>query len=181
MRARLARDASGQVLPLLAAGLLVALLGIAGLAIDAGSWYHGQRHAQAVADAAALAAAQLLPGSASSAASVANSYASSNCVGIGGCGIDTPSISGGTVTVQAHEQAKTYFAQAFGLGDLTVQAKASATSFTLASAGNVIPVAMPTTTPALASCSGPCFGQTTSVALGQTSGNGFAPGGFGLL
>ena len=50
----------GQTLPLVVL-FLVALLGMAAFAIDAGSWYQARRAAQAAADASALAGAGQLP------------------------------------------------------------------------------------------------------------------------
>src|SRR5690242_14552889 len=50
----------GQVFALTAIGL-VAICGMAGFSIDVGSWYRAHRSQQAVADAAALAAADNLP------------------------------------------------------------------------------------------------------------------------
>src|SRR5262249_58548725 len=43
---------------------MVVLLGFAALVIDVGSWYRAHRSAQSTADAAALAGAQVLPGTA---------------------------------------------------------------------------------------------------------------------
>jgi Flp pilus assembly protein TadG len=60
MRDRLARE-DGQVVPLLAAGLLVVLLGFAALVVDLGHAYLVKRQLQSTADAAALAAADALP------------------------------------------------------------------------------------------------------------------------
>jgi Flp pilus assembly protein TadG len=60
MRERLARE-DGQVIPLLAAGLLVVLLGFAALVVDVGHAYLVQRQLQATADAAAIAASDSLP------------------------------------------------------------------------------------------------------------------------
>ena len=99
----------GQVLPLMAIGLLAVLLGLAGLAIDVGSWYQAKRHVQAVADASALAAAQALPGDGVTAKSYATSYAATN-----GGSIDTPQFAPATsptkdtVTVTATQSAPSF-------------------------------------------------------------------------
>jgi hypothetical protein len=53
---RLLRDERGQVLPLVALAI-VALFSMAGLAVDAGQWYHQQRLQQTAADSAAMAGA----------------------------------------------------------------------------------------------------------------------------
>jgi Flp pilus assembly protein TadG len=64
----------GQILPLLALGLAVVLLGVMALVLDVGRALLAQRHLQASADAAALAGAQLLP-DAPSAVTLARAYA----------------------------------------------------------------------------------------------------------
>jgi hypothetical protein len=172
---RRARDESGQVLPLLALGLMVALLGMTGLVVDVASWYRAQRHAQAVADAVALAAAQDLPGATTAATTTATSYATLN-----GGAIAPPLFSPAhdAITVEAHEQASAFFTRVFGLDHVTVHAKSTVTVYSLASIGNVVPIAINAHEPAL-NCTGkPCFGQETSLVLGKIDGVG---GGFGLL
>lgn len=72
MTGRLGRE-DGQVLPLLAAGLLVVLLGFAALVVDLGRVYTVKRQLQSMADAAALAAADSLP-DASAAQTTADAY-----------------------------------------------------------------------------------------------------------
>lgn len=62
----------------LAAVGMVAILGMAGFAIDVGVWYQAQRKQQAIADAAALAAAGDLPVNTGQATTDANGYASKN-------------------------------------------------------------------------------------------------------
>jgi hypothetical protein len=69
---RLRRE-DGQVLPLLAVGLLAALLGFAALAIDVGHAYLVKRQLQATADAVAIAASDSLPLT-SNAAATASQY-----------------------------------------------------------------------------------------------------------
>ena len=54
------RCESGQAMVFVAFGL-IALVGMAALVIDGGSWYRAQRQLQTAADAAALAGAQELP------------------------------------------------------------------------------------------------------------------------
>ena len=63
-----------QILPLMAVGLAVVLLGVTALVVDVGHALLVQRHLQASADAAALAGAQLLP-DAPSAVTLARTYA----------------------------------------------------------------------------------------------------------
>src|ERR1700736_4392982 len=71
------RAQSGQVL-LLNVVFLTVLLGMSALVIDVGSLYRAKRHDQAIVDAAALAAAQALPGDTSAATGLAIQYAQKN-------------------------------------------------------------------------------------------------------
>ena len=67
-------DARGQSVVVVVVGL-TALIGMAALVIDGGSWYRAQRHIQTAADAAALAGAQELPLDPSAARTKAREYA----------------------------------------------------------------------------------------------------------
>ena len=62
MLGRLRRSESGQTLPIIAI-LLIALLGMVGIALDVGHCLYAYRELQTSADAAALAGASVLPGS----------------------------------------------------------------------------------------------------------------------
>jgi Flp pilus assembly protein TadG len=73
-------EESGVVLVLVAV-IMTALLGMAALAIDLGSYWQAQRQAQAAADAGALAASQDLPSSTSAAKSDGTTYATTNFPG----------------------------------------------------------------------------------------------------
>jgi hypothetical protein len=172
MRGRIATE-DGQILPLLAAGLLVAILGFAGLAIDLGSWYRAQRHAQAVADAAALAAVQALPGSPATAATIAQQYANLN-----GGTIDAPAIApdGTTIDVVAHADVPAYFARVFGFSVVTVKAQAHAEAKAAVAVANAAPMAVSVATPAL-QCGAACFGQPVTLTFGKLG----AGGAFGLM
>src|SRR5205809_13145 len=144
------RAERGQLMPLAALGLLFVLLVCAGFTIDVGAWYRAHRHAQAVADAAALAAVQALPGDTAGAASLAQSYAAKN----GGMLAGSPSFStslnaNDTVRTDAVESAPTYFARVVGIGDISVRASATARAYTLSSVGNVVPIAISEDEPAL--------------------------------
>ena len=69
--ARALRREEGQVLPVLAAGLLVLLLGFVAVVVDVGRAYVVQRRLQATADATALAAAASLPDTAAAVSAAA--------------------------------------------------------------------------------------------------------------
>lgn len=121
MIARL-RSESGQVIPFVGIVLLATLLGVCALAIDVGVWFKASRHAQSVADAAALAGAQDLPSDPGAAVADAQAYATKN----DGTLDATPVVSGTTVTVHASETAPSYFARFLGIGAKTVGATATA-------------------------------------------------------
>lgn len=168
---RLLRDERGQVAPLLAMGLLAAMIGVVGAVVDAASWYRAQRHVQAVADAAALAGVQALPGRPSAAVALAQEYAAKN-----GGAIAPPAVTANTISVDASEHAPAYFTRIFGFGGPTVHATAYARADAVSEAANVAPLAVPADAPAL-ECGAPCFGQETTIQFGPAG----APGAFGLL
>lgn len=74
----LLKDEHGQVIPLLAALLMVVLFGLTALSIDLGRIYVGFRQLQASSDAAALAGAQALPNTTASGQAVKYSAVSGN-------------------------------------------------------------------------------------------------------
>lgn len=121
------RSDSGQVLPIVAIACLLGLLGLSAVVIDVGAWYTASRHAQSVADAAALAAAQDLPDDPSAAAADARSYAAANGGGLDGAPV-VSSTSGAddTIAVRAKEPAAIIFARVLGITAATVHARAVA-------------------------------------------------------
>ncbi|MDQ6807030.1 MAG: pilus assembly protein TadG-related protein [Actinomycetota bacterium] len=112
---------------MIVAGSMVVFLGMAGLAIDVGGWYGTQRHAQATADAAALAAANDMARGATTTAAqgVATSYVSTN-----DSTITSPTVAFDTtnkkVTVRVSTTAPVFFAKALGIGAPNVGATAVA-------------------------------------------------------
>jgi Flp pilus assembly protein TadG len=137
---RSGRDQRGAVLIIVAIILPFVLLGFAALAIDLGSFSQQQRQAQSAADAAALAGAQDLPGSATSATADAKSYVISNMPGVphtypvtcatppapGVC-ITTPVSSDTTkISVTVTENVPSFFGRIFGINNTNVSATATA-------------------------------------------------------
>lgn len=141
------RDENGQVVALFAVGLLIAMLGIAGLVMDVGQAYVTKRKLQSTADAAALAAAAALP-SVSAATAAAGSYGAGGqnpvagatqttaawCLkSVGYCygnpagpgSLATNGMANG-VAVTETASVSTTFLKLFGVGSLTVKAKATA-------------------------------------------------------
>ena len=101
------RDESGQAFVFVAA-ILTALVGMAALVVDVGSWYQADRRLQTAADAAALAGAQELPLEPSDAKSVAEQYAQHNYAGIPAPIVTFP--DAGTIDVVAEADTPGIFA-----------------------------------------------------------------------
>jgi Putative Flp pilus-assembly TadE/G-like len=123
--ARRKRSEAGQVLALTAVSM-IGLLAMTAFVIDVGSAYGLHRRTQAAADASALAAAQLLPDTAT-ATDVSNVKATQNLPD----GTVTPQYSqtyaaNDTVTATASASTPSTFAKVFGID--TFNAKASATA-----------------------------------------------------
>jgi Flp pilus assembly protein TadG len=122
---RRGQDESGVVLVLVAI-MMVAILGMAALAIDVGSFYQAQRQAQAAADAGALAASQDLPGSAASALTDGTTYATTNYPGATAT-VSTPyNGSSSQVKVTVNATTPSFFGRIFGITKANVSASAVA-------------------------------------------------------
>jgi Flp pilus assembly protein TadG len=158
--------------------LLPILMGMAGLAIDVGSWYRAHRALQAQADAAALAGAQELPDSTAGASSQAIAYATKNNYTLTSAGISFASVdqANDSITVKASDSAPTFFTKLFGLNSVSLKAQATAKTSLMGQARYVAPITVNIKHPLLSgSC--PCFNQPTSIPLSR---NG-TPGAFGFL
>ena len=157
---------------------LTAICGIAGFSIDVGSWYQAHRKQQAIADAAALAAADDLPTNTDQALSDAVSYASKNggSLGSGDVSFSTTYSSNDTVTVKTSATAPSYFLNALGIGSASVGATATATAVPLGSAYGAAPFAVYYTQSELSGPGCPCFGVQTTLSY-----NKVGPGGFELI
>ena len=165
----------GQVFALTAVGI-VAICGVAGFSIDVGSWYRAHRSQQAIADAAALAAADSLPTSTAQASADAATYALKNGGSVSSVTFGSKYISNDTVTVKTSATAPSHFLRALGIGPANVGATATATAVPLGSAYGAAPFAIYYTQPELAGPGCPCFGVQTSLAY-----NKVGPGGFEII
>ncbi|HZR94185.1 MAG TPA: pilus assembly protein TadG-related protein [Gaiellaceae bacterium] len=172
------RDERGQAIVLTAVWMIV-LLGMAGLVIDAGSWYKGQRDLQAVADAAALAGAQDLPDNVTNAAGDAQSYATKNgyTLPTSGVAFASKTVANDAITVNVNRAAPTFFTRLFGLTSVPVRASATAKNGLLGKARYVAPITVNLAHPMLSGRGCPCFGEDTTLPLDKRG----APGAFGLL
>jgi len=172
----------GQVFVLTAIGL-TAICGVAGFAIDTASWYQAHRKQQAIADAAALAAADNLPTNTSQATSDAVAYAQKNGGSISGGNVTFSSkySTNDTVTVATQATAPSYFLKTLGIGSASVGATATATAVPLGSPYGAAPFAVYYTQPELTGqgCGtpgSPCWGQPTTLDFGKVG-----PGGFEII
>jgi Flp pilus assembly protein TadG len=139
-----AREQRGAILVIVSMSLVV-LLGMTALAIDLSSFYKAQRQAQTAADAGALAGAEDLARSSTSASSDATTLARQNYPGANVTADAASTVNQITVNVSA--STPTFFGKILGLGNETVGARA---------------VAGPTTG---RSCSNPAAGSANCDAI----------------
>jgi Flp pilus assembly protein TadG len=111
----------GQTLVLFTV-FMMSLLGMAALAIDAGSWYQDRRHVQNDADAAALAGAAFIPTSTPTTA--ANAQFDKNKMSGETAVITTPTVD--SIKVTASYSAPSFFAKLFGHSSAAISATATA-------------------------------------------------------
>jgi hypothetical protein len=174
MRALRREDAQVTVM---AAFMMIALLGVAGLVLDVGSWFRQQRVSQATVDAAALAAAQDLP-NASTATTTALNFAAKND-GVAGVNVvvKTTWTPNDTVVVTRSKPALGIFGKLFGVSSVTVHAKATAVAEPPTKVDGAAPIVINKLHPMLAGPGCPCFNVPTTLPLGKTG----APGAFALI
>jgi Flp pilus assembly protein TadG len=176
-----ARNDHGQA-TVLTVVFLVVLLGMMALVLDVGSWYRADRSAQSTADAAALAGAQALPSDPGGAGGLAIQYAGKNGGGVSPSNITVSSgnMPNDTIRVQLTRPASGVFSKLFGVGSVTVGAKATARAGLMSQAKYVAPIVVNITHPKLkGTLTCPCFGtgNLTTLPLGKAG----APGAFDLL
>lgn len=113
----------GQALVLFAAGL-AAFCGLVGMAIDIGHVAYARTDLQKIADAAALAGAQDLPGSPTTASSAANTYAAKNGLSTSNVVITSTTNANDTITVTATRRVDYTFLKVIGLSGANPSASA---------------------------------------------------------
>lgn len=167
---------------------LAALLGAMAMVLDVGSWFREQRASQSAADAAALAAAQALPGNTSSASALAADYLARNGGGSQLTTFSTTLMANDTVSVKVNRDAPGVFAKIFGIDSVNVKARATARAVGIDEALGVAPIVVNVKHPML-NCGVsngkpvPCFGAETQLDLVNLhdSGSKDAAGSFGLI
>jgi hypothetical protein len=138
------RSESGQVIVFFAF-ILMAMVGMAALVIDVGSWYRADRHLQTAADAAALAGAQELPTKPSTAVTVAMDFGTvRNGSGLAALSVNPTIPRSDTIHVSATAKAPGIFARAISAAynEVIVKAEAEAQVFAPLSLKNVAPIAV---------------------------------------
>jgi Flp pilus assembly protein TadG len=172
------REERGQAI-VISAVWMIALLGMAGLVIDVGSWYRAQRNLQADADAAALAGGQDLPHDTATAGVMAQAYAKKNGFDLAPSGIaySTKSVPNDSITVNVDRPSPTFFTRLFGVNTVQVKATATARSDQLGKARYIAPITVSINHPLLSKPGCPCFGEDTKLPLDKRG----VPGAFGML
>jgi Flp pilus assembly protein TadG len=167
---------------------VTALLGMAALVLDLGSWFRAQRATQAAADAAALAGAQAAPDEPGRAAALAAEYLGKNGGGTQTTTFSSKVVANDSVTVEVERDTPGFFAKVLGINSVKVGARATARASGIDQARWVAPITVNIKHPQLncGSTNGkpvPCFGQPTELDLLNlhSPGSGDAAGAFGLI
>ncbi|MDQ2967609.1 MAG: pilus assembly protein TadG-related protein [Actinomycetota bacterium] len=168
----LRRNEHGQAIVLSVLALVV-LFGACAIAVDVGAWLREKRQLQAAADSAALAAAQVLPGSTTSADTLAKQYATKNGRTAKTVTFSSATVSNDTVQVTVETDNAGFFSGVLGITTTKITRAASARSSAPAQLSIVAPITIGSDNPQL-KCGAPCYGQEINlVALptGSYDGN----------
>jgi Putative Flp pilus-assembly TadE/G-like len=159
------RGDSGQAFVFVAVALM-ALVGMAALVVDGGSWYQADRRLQTAADAAALAGAQHLPTQQSQARTIALDYAQKNFAGIPAAAVTFP--DAGTIDIAATAKAPGIFARIYGsaFNEVTVHAQAQARLFAPSKLKDVAPIGVAKDRACIVT-NPSCFGQPVTLTFDE--------------
>lgn len=175
------RDQRGQAFVMTAISLFV-LVGMAALVLDVGHWYRSKRDLQAVADAAALAGAQALPGNTGQANALAVQYAHDNNGPAPLVSFSSKYFADDTITVKVSRNEQGIFANMFSHGSVVVGSHAVARATAPAAARWVAPIVVNENNPMLGCNPPPCNGQAQLDLVDlHKPGSGNAAGSFALL
>jgi len=133
----LLREERGATIVIVALSMTV-MLGFASLVVDIGNLYLNKARLDNMADAAALAGVQDLPGNTSVAVSTARSYAARNGMSGDVVGV-TLSQNNTAITVNATRSVPFFFAQIFNMQSANVTAKATASLSTVSGSSGIVP------------------------------------------
>lgn len=154
------RDQRGQAL-VLTVMFMFALIGMAAFVLDVGHWYRAKRDLQAVADAAALAGAQALPGDTTQARIIAMQYANDNGGPQPTVTFSTTYYADDTIHVTVSRPEEGVFSKIFSIASVDVGAKAAARTGTLGAAQYAAPFGVDERHEMLKCKPDPCAGDTT--------------------
>ena len=161
---------------------LAVLLAMAAAVLDIGSWYRADRSLQATVDAAALAGAQALPDSTSSASTLASQYAAKNGGGTMNITFKTQVFPNDTIVVSGSRPAPGFFSKMLGVKSVTVHATASARAGFPTQVRWVVPIVVDEKHPMLQCNPNPCAGPTElSYQHLKKSGSPDGSGNFGFI
>jgi Flp pilus assembly protein TadG len=147
---------------------LTVFVGMAALAVDAGSWLREQRQLQTAADAAALAGAQELPAEGAAQASAAD-YAGRNERPNATSSVSTKWSYNDTIDVVVTSKAPGFFSKLFNILEVDVGAKAQARVAPPSELKNVAPIAVKNTQEKLACSPTPCFREPTRINFEEST------------
>jgi Flp pilus assembly protein TadG len=172
------QNESGQAI-LITVFFLFVIIGATALTLDVGSWYREQRQAQATADAAALAGAQVLPADPTQATTLAQQYADSNGGGVsaGDIVIKKGWTDNDTVQVKVTRTAPGFFSKLFSIDTVNISASAAARADVPQEVSGAAPIVVNKLHPLLSGPGCPCFNVETTLPLGKDG----APGAFALV
>jgi hypothetical protein len=151
---------------------VAALIAMSAFVIDVGSWWRTHRATQAVADAAALAGAQELPGAPGQAMQVALDYSNKNGGNISASEItfESNTFTNDTIRVKARRTSPGFLSRILGISSVDVSADAAARAFNVGQAQYVAPFGVWCGHDYLLSCNGGNAGKfgpswTTTIEL----------------
>jgi Putative Flp pilus-assembly TadE/G-like len=168
------RSERGQMLAILAVSV-VAITACGAFVMDVGAWIQTHRATQSVADAAALAGAQKLPGALTGEAqALAQEYGDKNGGGLSQVQFSTNTFPNDTISVSADRTAPGFLSRVLGIASVNVKADAVARAYNLGSAKYAGPFAVWEGHPfirgnAICPCLGDNFVTTIDLDTGRPS------------
>jgi Putative Flp pilus-assembly TadE/G-like len=161
---------------------LAVLLAMAAAVLDIGSWYRADRSLQATVDAAALAGAQALPDSTSTASALATQYATKNGGGTISVSFSSKVFPNDTIQVTGSRSAPGFFSKVLGVNSVTVHGNASARAGLPSAVKWVVPLVVDEKHPKLQCNPNPCSGSTELVYQHfKKNGQPTGAGNFGFI
>jgi Flp pilus assembly protein TadG len=175
------KSETGQAIVLTTIAMVV-IMAMSAFVIDLGIDFRTKRKLQATADAAALAGAQELPGNATAAQVLAQSYADRNGGNVESISIQSKFNPSDTIEVKTKKNEPSIFGRAIGIGGTDIHASAKARVDVPQSALHVAPMVVHCNHPLIQNCGG---GGSASIKFNVNTTLDYdpmgAPGAFGML